>query len=470
MIHFLAASILALPQHATASQDGDRRALITALESLIATGEPRHASHDEGERLQLAVDAAIARGDQEIERLAIRAASPLTASVTRPVSSTRDLPAISFQSVRVLRVRRPLAYKADIYASVDGGEFVLVRTLQSGKGAGGRIDALLPASPAAAPGFHAVRFKAELTFGAAGNSADAWTETRTLPAGVYAIYDPIAESDAAIRTLVYGPAATAVREFDPLLGDEPFATWLTGVFGARRSASDSGPDWSSQYCDERTGEAGSRPVPTAICSVVYFQVRGEIGQIWFRTADIREADGRLEWIPVAPPRFEGMVLRESAQQSHLSSLPTLLDTNPASRPVGDVSIVASDIVISPTAPGPGAFADTTVTVRNIGDGDLHKVAVVVFFGTDPAARPTTRQFVVEIPAHESADLKLQVAFPSGYGFIMAHAMQTSEHAPFDGWTPDPTPENACAFHIVNPRLAPPKYVESLGDSSGCGGR
>ena len=34
--------------------------------------------------------------------------------------------------------------------------------------------------------------------------------------------------------------------------------------------------------------------------------------------------------------------------------------------------------------------------------------------------------MVDIPAHQSIDLKLQVAFPNGYGFVMAHALQLTD--------------------------------------------
>jgi hypothetical protein len=54
--------------------------------------------------------------------------------------------------------------------------------------------------------------------------------------------------------------------------------------------------------------------------------------------------------------------------------------------------------------------------------------------------------------------------------MRAHAMQMTEHSPFENWTPDPTPEDACAFRIVNPRTAPPRYLESLGDTSLCRGK
>jgi hypothetical protein len=130
-----------------------------------------------------------------------------------------------------------------------------------------------------------------------------------------------------------------------------------------------------------------------------------------------------------------------------------------------------DIVVTPIEPIPGAFVDAKVTVRNIGDGDLHKVAVSVVFGVDPKGRGTSRQFVIDIPAQQSVDLKLQVAFPNGYGFVMAHALQLTEHSPFDNWTPDPTPLNSCALRIVNSRLASREYLESLlSDAGGCNGK
>jgi hypothetical protein len=460
-IPLLAVLLIAAGPDAVAAQDDNRAALVAALESLIATGEPRHTTHDQGEWLQLAVDAAIARGDRQIEQLAIRAAAPLTASIDRPVISSEILPDIGINAQSVLRVPRPVPYTARIAASLDNGGFVTMKTVESGKGGGGAID-MLPG--ARRPGFHVVQLRAELTFGPSG--AAGWTEVRKLAPLYYAIYDSNTESSAATRALVYGPASTPVREFDPLLGDEPFAIWLSDVISARRTKKESGPDWSSQYCDERTGEAGSKSPQTAVCSVVYFGLGSDIGQIWFRTADIRETDQGIEWVPVSPAHFEGLVISESAQQSRLSSLPTLLDATPAARPIGDVSIMPDDIALTPAEPIPGAFADAKVTVHNIGAGDLHKVVVSVGFGVDPERRGPSRQFVVDIPAHQSIDLKLQVAFPNGYGFVMAHAMQLGEHAPFGTWTPDPTPFNACALRIVNHRLASQEYLQSLVSAAG----
>jgi hypothetical protein len=148
----------------------------------------------------------------------------------------------------------------------------------------------------------------------------------------------------------------------------------------------------------------------------------------------------------------------------------VLDADPAFRPVGDIAIAPDDIVVQPDAPAPGAPVSVAITVRNQGLGDLFKVAVGVIYGVNPLERGTVRQFVVDVPAQGAAVVKLDAAFSSGYGFILAHGMQVGEHAPHDSWTPDPTPEDACAFRIVNRRAAPPRYVESLGDTSGCRGK
>jgi hypothetical protein len=463
----LIVSALGVAPGTARAQVDDRPALAAALESMIATGEPRHTTHDQGEWLQLAVDAAIGRGDQEIERLAVRAASPLTASVTRPVSSTVDLPGIEVNAQNALRVPRPVPYTARIAASVDNGQFVFLKTkVESGKSGGGRID-MLP-GPAAAPGFHVVRLQAQLRF---GSGAAGWTETRTLAPVYYALYGTNGDSTAAIRALVYGPVSTPVREFDPLLGDEPFAIWLSDVLSARRQENESGPDWLSHYCDERTAEAGLKSTPAAVCSVVYFGLDGDIGQIWFRTAEIRETDQGVEWVPLLAPHFEAVKLQNSAEENRLSRLPSLLDALPASRPVGDVAIMPDDIVVSPAEPIPGGVVDTTVKVRNIGSGDLHKVQVYVTFAVDPATRGATRQFVIDIPAHQSVDLKLQAAFPNGYGIVMAHALQLTEHTPFDYGMADPTPMNACALRVVNGRLASAKYLDMLLEAAGgCSGK
>jgi hypothetical protein len=336
--------------------------------------------------------------------------------------------------------------------------------VRSGKKAGGRIDAL-DLRNAREPGFHVVHLMADLTFGTRGTTS--WIERRTLPPLSYALYDPVEESSAPVRALVYGPAYTPAVEFDPQLGAAPFATWLSAVLSKRQRPRDPSPFWQPQYCHERTIEGSSRRTPTAICSVVYFTSHAGIGQIWFRTVEIGETDNGVEWAPMAPPEFDAVVIPASGLiAKKLSALPTLLDA-PGNWPKGDISISPSDIVIQPPDLQPGVPTEIAVTVRNAGLSELQKVEVHVTWGWDPKARGVSRTFLVDVAAEKSTVLTLQATFPAFYGYVVAHAQLASEHAPHEWWSPDPTPEDACAIRIVNEHLAPAGFAAAMSDAIGC---
>ncbi len=386
----------------------------------------------------------------------------VTASISRPVNSGRDLPTLTLTAAKAVRDGRAVSYTARVLASLDSGEFTLLGTVRPEKGLGGAVDKLL-SDVAAHPGFHAVRVKVEVE--RAGTSSP---ESYALPTLFYAVYDPSSESDAVARSLIYGPASTPGNELDPELGDEPFAAWLSGLISARRSPRDPAPEWVSDYCENRTADPTHQAAATSVCAVIYFTTHGEIHQIWFRTADIRETERGIEWVPRSPAQFEGMTVNRVPGTPRLSSLPSLLDAPSETRPTGDISILPDDIVAAPAAATPGAPLNVTITVRNIGHQDLYKVTVDVGWGVDSASRPKTRQFVVDVPQQSTTDVTLQVTFPSGYGFVMAQATTLGEHAPHDTWTPDPTPDDDCALRVINAELAPPRYRESLLDAAGPG--
>ena len=159
------------------------------------------------------------------------------------------------------------------------------------------------------------------------------------------------------------------------------------------------------------------------------------------------------------------------ESSRLSLLPAMLDTDPSFRPLGDVSIDPNDIVLSPDSPKPGEPTLVTLTVRNQGSGDLFKVSVHVAWGAMEDVRGGgTRMVVVDLPARGSAEIKLQTTFPLGHGVISVMAMQLSDHSPFESLTSDPTPEDSCAFRIVNPQLVPARFLASIGEANGCRGK
>lgn len=461
---------VALTPAASAQPSGadQRTATIRALEALIATGTAPHGTHDAGASLQRAVDDAIRAGDRELEQLAVRAAAPLTARISRPVSPLDDLPSLEINAQTILSLPRPVPYSAQIHASLDGGPLFHAWDQRSGSGAGFRVDLRLGAA-AARPGAHHLRLRAYLTFGDHGQPSS--TEVRDLPELFYAIYDGRTPSLVDARRFIYSPAAAAASDIDPVLSGESFPVWLSGILSARRTGREPAPEWVSHYCSERTEVAGALPDQTAICSVIYFQAPGGIGQVWFRTADVRVEEDRIDWVPRSPARLEAIVIGDSAPEyPRLSMLPGLLDTDAALLPKGDVAIDPGDIVITPPIPRRGRPSKVVVTVRNRGQADLRKVLVVVSHGHSPTTRGTVRQFVVDIPASNSVNVTMDAQFPQGYGVLMAIALQLTEHAPLVGSAYDPTPNDACAFRLVNARGAPSGYLASFGDLSGCPGK
>jgi len=455
-----------------AEQVGDtpRTRLVRALQALIASGPKGHATHDDLEWLQLEVTDAIKRRDTAIERLAIRAASPLRARIVRPVSGSDSATHIEVDAQKVLTVPRPVAYTARIFASLDGAEFVRLGDVQSENSEHFHVtEALGPA--AVVPGFHTVQVRAQLVFGRT-ESTTPWTETRELPRLLYAVYDgrPSAAS-MEVRSLLEGPGAVSARQFDPDLDDMPFNVWLVNTLSTRGGTHDNaGAMWRSQYCSERTGEVGVTPDSTAVCAVLDVHLRWQMGQIWFRTADVVVNDGIAIWQRTTPPRFEGFVLHGSApESSRLSKLPTMLDTEPASRPAGDLSIDPDDILVTPAVPKPGESSRLAIAIRNRGSGDVFKAAVHVVVATS-LENAAARMFVVDVPAQGVTTVTLQARFPQGYGVVSATAFQQSEHSPYESSTSDPTPEDVCVYRVVNPQLAPPGFLQSFPNHGGCRGK
>ena len=443
----------------------ERDRVKTGLEALITTGTPRHASHDEGEWLQRAVEEAIRRGDGEIEQLAVRAAAPLTAHITRPVSSIDDPPSLEVDAQDVLTLPRFVRYVARIYVSLDGGALVAVADQPSGRSSAIQLRTRLGAD-SAKPGLHHLRIRAELAFGVPDHPS--WTEVRDLPELFYAVYDLLAPTPDDLRKFIYSPAGTSAADLDPLLPKQPFSFWLADTLGARQRSGNSPPEWVSRYCSERTEEPTALRDASRICTVIYFQAGGRIGEIWLRTGDASLYTDHIEWTPASPPTVEAIIVGESELASKaLSMLPGLLDTDPDWRPTADVSIAPEDIFIAPSAARAGTVARATVIVRNRGLADVHKVLIHTGFGDDAAGRGSTRSFVVDIPASGAVEVAFEVMFPRGYGAVLAQVIRLSEHTPLAGAAQDLTPQNACALRPFNVAAAPAGFVASLGDMTGC---
>lgn len=258
----LVVTVPAAAQEVTESRAG----LIAALEWLMLTGEPHQTSLDDGQLLLLAIDDAIRNGDAEIERLAVRAAAPLVAAVSKPLIEVGQPASIGIGNRQVLKVPSPVPFEAVIHVAVDGQDYEEAGTLNSSQGS--RVTAKLP-EHALGVGSHHIRVKARMTFG--GPQSPRWTEERQLPDVTYAVYDPRSPG-TGLAPLLFAPAAISAAAVDQNLPEVPVGKWLAGVL--ERADAKRAVEWMTHYCLERTRKTVSAPAAEGdFCAVAYFEAR-----------------------------------------------------------------------------------------------------------------------------------------------------------------------------------------------------
>jgi hypothetical protein len=452
-IALVALTVLASPpafaQRAPATPS-QRERVIAALERLMHYGVPLHTSHDEGAWLQRAVDAAFASSDRQIQELAQRAATPLVPHFSAPVLSSDAPLSVGITRPVVLTLPRPVEYTAEIFVSVDGGEaFHAGAAPKPGSG----MNIPLP-DIARAPGLHHVRMQARIVYKGAGVPR---SEVRNLHELTYAVYDPSRDYAYDARVFIQSPAGTRANRYSEALPDEPFARWLDAEI-ARHGKAPYPVHWTPQYCSERTQERGTTPGRRDLCSVAYFSVNGNIGEIWFRTGRVELTDTEVKWLAEAPT-FEALKLQgggATSEYDDLAVLPGLLAMDPSAWPRADVSVAPEDVRIARI----GSQVDVVAVVRNSGDVGVRGVQVMVD-ATVHGKRGFDRTYIVDVPPRGSAEIRTRIPFSAPYGVVVVHAMQISEHGPHDSWHPDPTPQDAVAFRVINPERAPKDYVSSL---------
>ena len=457
----LLASALATPLEASDRfSDGDRDALIAELERMIETGEPHHASHDQGELLQRAVNAALTQRDEELELLATRAAVIVNARIGRPVIAANDTVPLSISARLALDLPHPISYRAQVFASVDGGDTVHLGFVNVDQ----ETFELASALPwtARLAGAHHLRLRALVTFDPTAGGAVPPPEYRDLPELVYAVYDSSQQFAADARVFLFSPAGTSAQQFDNRLPDMPFALWLNSVLVARGGEPIDEHSWRIFFCDERTKEPGTPYRRLDLCSVFHFQLgRSIFGQIWIRTGRVEMTDTSVQWLAGAPA-FEAIrFIYPAASESYdLSHLENILDTSADQWARGDASIVPEDIVITPNPRRPSS-ARISATIRNEGDTDLYGVYIQIFGGDfeDPSL---IRRFLRDIPRREAIRIDLDVSSPRGYGIAVVQLMPVlSDYSPWVGSYPDDPPGNDMAFRVINPQRAPRGFAASI---------
>ena len=435
-----------------------RDRVIAALNKLMITGEPRHTSHDEGQWLQTEVSAAVTRGDAEITRLAQRAAVPLLAGVHTPVSLLGFNPPLTIEMPPVLTLPTVVAYRADLFASVDGGDLVPAGTVSSVKRSGSLDWSLLQSAKKTGP--HHIRLRAHIIYERSTLSA----ETRDLPEIVYAIYDPEAEPRFDARFYISSAKGVSARRLDATLPDVPFATWLHDVVAPYSDKKAVEEPWRISYCDELYVEGGLPPRRRDLCTVAYVTFRGGWGEIWLRTGRIELTDREVRWLAEGPT-VEAIRLREPECREvsdGLSALPALLAAGRSSWPSADLSVAPEDISVTRTA----TSVHIAAVIRNSGNANTHGAEIMIGAVKSAADRGINRSFVVDVPRGGTAEIKLSLPFSAPYGAVLVQVMQISEHTPHDSWSPDPTPDDAVAFRIIGPQRAPKEFAASLVEQCG----
>ena len=456
---FLTLALLVSPPASAAQANSARERLIAALEQMIATGEPHHSEHDEGDVLQRALDRALRQDDPELEQLAMRAAASIVATVIRPIVTTDQMPPLHIAARVALKLPHSVAYTADIYGSLDGAEPVLLGRIDCGK-ASFDLSRSLPVS-ARVPGPHHLRLQARIIFQVSDGTAAPDPEWRNLSELVYAVYDREVERPDDARLFVYLPRYVSAQQLDWRLPQMPFEYWLNMLLMQRGGEPLDELFWSSQFCSDRTQEPGTRPRRLDICSVLHFQIGTSVWQLWTRTGRINFTADSVEWLATTPA-FEAFRLVQggSTESSDLSELERFLDAAPEDRPVPDASIAPEDVVITPVG-GKRNTVTVAATFRNKGRTNLYGAYIEIIAGDFD--QPTTiRRFLRDIPAQGSVGIEVDVAVPKGYGMALFQIIPSlSEYSPWIFPPDQPQSDDLMAYRFINPHRAPPRVIASL---------
>ena len=418
---------------------------VRLLQQLLATGYPLDNEHDDGEWLQKTVNYAIDRRDREIEQLAIRAALPLRARVTQPVSATDRAAAIEVLSYRVLKLPRPVPYVAYFETSLDGAEFVDQGPHPSGSSR--TIELAQLGKEALLPGTHQVRIRARIVF---GDPQQPWhSEDRELAPVSYALYDAHNPLVGDARSFVDSPARFRASDFDPLLPSQPLLHWLADILGGPAEVSDHRM-WNTRYCSELTHEYQGAHDQGGICSVMYVGGRSWMGQMWFRTGHIEMTDAGAFWHLLERPSLETVLISDGRAATRLSALPAVLE-----QPAVDSPLPPPEIILTPSVIKRGVATKAVITVRNDGDVAVENLFLQVV-QADGLHGGSFQHFVIDIPPFSSKAVSLDVTFHSGYGLIFALPFVKGHGLAHDLIVGNPGGGD-CTVQLVNYRAAPREF-------------
>ena len=406
-----------------------QRAIVTALDAL-AREDWRTAATVPMVWYELtqAVNAELARDPgSQIADLIRQAAVRIDVAV-RPVIARRveDLK-LAIEPMKRLELKTPVPYIAEIYAAVDGGEWVLLGLVQHGAicGQGPSWSAGLR------PGIHRVHLAVDITYLRRGLRTDDTVEACAFVPPSAAALQQLEPEDIIQRERrilpatsfgifpdLFGAPAVSARALEAGLPDVPISAWLKDVISSVPNM-DTLEDWHADFCypeeasvfalqDWKTVSDLARRQTRAIC-LTYSAGKGDAPPLALRLRVATVNEDAAEWT-AEPPSFHDLSIGAEGNVldiPFLSVLPQVLTQPPASFPPLDIAVAESDIRYEPADAKPGDPITVTAVIRNVGGRDAPLTTGMVGLQGD-GVPVEWREFVADIPVNGT----FEVSFPA----------------------------------------------------------
>jgi len=374
---------------------------------------------DPGSPMAALVRQAATRIDIDVRPIIVRRAEDLHADI---------------QGGSALELDTPIPYRADIYASLDGGEWFLFGV--HGGGCGTRI---LPWTAGLEPGIHSLHTIVDINYlrqapapaadgpctlrpGAGGDSLPPLDpdnvinrERRELSAHSFGIFPVL-------------PTGVMASAIEPGLPDLPLGTWLQNEL-AQAGNAETSPDWVVDFChveeaivfaigDWRPASSSSRRQPRSICLAYATGVNdASVVALRLRVATVNE--DTAEWT-FETPALQDLAIGGDGNVMDVpfpSLLPQVLTQPPASFPILDVAVSPSDLRYEPADAKPGDPITVIARIRNIGDRDARLMNGLLAMQAE-GSLIAVHEFVADIPVQGAVEVSVRSAMPAS-GVIVA---------------------------------------------------
>lgn len=333
----------------------------------------------------------------------------------------------------------PIPYVAEVYGSLDGGEWFRLGVFLAGHGCGAKLTTTSIWPAQLRDGFHHLDVLTDISFLRAPLRTDEvptcdipkreraqalpdvsgldviQRERRVLPGVSFGIFsDLLGAPTALVETLEAG------------LPPVPITRWLNEILASvPGTAPESAGPWFSDFCEPEESvvfvglTSGSlrrpqsaRPQSRAVCLTLLPSLPdGRLLALSLRVGTVNEDTGNWS---IEPPSIREVSIGRSGNVldvPFLSMLPNMLTFTPEAFPPLDVSIEPWDIRYEPFDAKPGDPITITATIRNLGDHDAPFTSGMLAVMSCCDSNIPIREFVEHIPAGGHVIVSLQTTMP-----------------------------------------------------------